>query len=164
MGSLGWTIGVMVLVVGRPLRSDWTFAAALMAGGATLVWLGIRDRRIGRAGLVAWGVLVVAGVFGSLLVTTEKIACMYCYHEARGYPMFWFDTSFTHSDMPTLQRAYEIMATNPDVVNRSVDWGALSVNGVFWACSALFLVVVTTQVSRVLRSVRRPSSPTTTAA
>ncbi|TWP46950.1 hypothetical protein FKR81_33370 [Lentzea tibetensis] len=159
VGSLGWTIGVMGLVMGRPLSSDWALPAALMAAGSVLVWLGVRDRRVGWAGLVAWGVLVLAGVFGSLLVSTEKIACMYCYHETRGYPYSGLEASFVDADMPTLQRAHEIMAANPDVVNHRVDWVALVGNAVFWGCWALFLVVVTTQVSRMFRARTKAAVP-----
>jgi len=54
-----------------------------------------------------------------------------------------------------LQRAHEIIATNPDVMTGAVDWMKVLADGVFWEYIALPLAVVATQVSRVLPRARR---------
>lgn len=139
-----------VLLLGRPQSQYVAFAGALVAGGSALAWLGVSGRRLGRAGWLVCGALAVAGLFGSLLVVREEIACMYCYHRGQGYPWGWLDTGFAHPDMPTLQRAHQIMATNPEVMSRAVDWMKVLVDGVFWGYVALPLAAVATHVSRTL--------------
>jgi hypothetical protein len=148
-------IAGIMLLLGGPQSHYAAFAGALVAGGSALVWLGVSGRRIGRAGWLACGALAIAGLFGSLLVVREEVACMYCYHRGQGYPWGWLDSGFTHSDMPTLQRAHQIMAANPEVASRAVDWMKVLVNGVFWGFVALPLAVAATQVSRMLRPARR---------
>lgn len=153
VGLPGVLAGAMLLP-GRPQSHYAAFAGALVAGGAALVWLGVSGERLGRVGWLACGALAVAGLFGSLLVVREEVACMFCYHRGQGYPWGWLDTGFANDDMPTVQRAHQIMASNPGVASRTVDWMKVLVDGVFWGYVALPLVVVAAQVSRMARRTR----------
>ncbi|MEU3454902.1 hypothetical protein ABZ671_15065 [Micromonospora sp. NPDC006766] len=158
MGLSSLIAGPVVLLLGR-LQSDYAaFAGALVAGGSALVWLGISGRRIGRAAWIAVGALAVVGVFGSLLIVREEISCMYCYYGQQGYPWGWIDTGFSHDHMPTVQHAHQIMATNPEIVGRSIDGFKAFVDGTFWGYVALPLAAVTTQVGRVLQQARQVAS------
>lgn len=145
--------GTLLLLSGPP-GHQVAFAAALVAGGAALIWLGVGGRRIGRAGWAAVGVLTIAGFFASLLVVREDIACMFCYHRGRGYPWGWLDTDFTNPDMATVDRAHQIMATDPGVARPTLDGFKVILDGVFWAYVALPLVIVTVQAGRIPRRSR----------
>lgn len=76
---------------------------------------------------------------------------MFCYHRGQGYPWGWLDTGFTDSDMPTVQRAHEILASHPEVASRTVDWMKVLVDGVFWGYIALPLAVVAAQLPPMAR-------------
>ena len=149
-----------LLLLSRPPGHQVAFAAALVAGGAALLWLGVGGRRIGRAGWIAVGVLTIAGFFASLLVVREDIECMFCYHRGQGYPWGWLDTEFTNPDIPSLHRAHQIMAADPGVAVPTLDGLKMILDGVFWAYVALPLVVVSTPVCRALRRSRRAARDT----
>jgi uncharacterized membrane protein len=157
VGTLCLMLATFSLVVSGTRSLEMTLALAFVVCGATLVWLGISGRRIGWVGWIAVAVLAPTAAVGSLLVDHEQIACMYCYHRAQGFPLAFLDTGFTHEDMPTVQRAHEIMAANPGIASRGVDWMALVVNGLFWLCVVVSIVVVIRLVrtSIVERSSRR---------
>ena len=146
IGGLSALLGAG-LFLGNRQQHYAAFAAATVTGGLTLVWLAVGRRRPGRAALVGWGLLTLAGMLGSLLIWREQVGCMFCYHRGQGYPWGWLDVGFDHPDMPTLRRAHEIMKADPDLADWSFDRPKALLDAVFWGYVALPVVVLAARVA-----------------
>ncbi|GAA3791692.1 hypothetical protein GCM10022226_08380 [Sphaerisporangium flaviroseum] len=149
-GTLSVALGALALLASGGQSHYLAFGAALCLGGALLVWAGVTARPIGRIGWLATGMLGLAGLFLSLLVSREDVCCMFGYHRGLGYPWGWLDSDATADSMA----AIEAMKSSPEGLEQTVDWPKVVFDGLFWWHAALIVVV---PITRVRRAARGPS-------
>ncbi|GGM08261.1 hypothetical protein ACFFX1_02100 [Dactylosporangium sucinum] len=140
-----------LLQLGQSVPHLRAFGAALIVAGSILAWFGVSGKGVGAIGWSAVGGLAAAGLAASLFFVREDIGCMFCYHRGQGYPWGFVHTGFTHDDMPTVERAHELMAERPGIASRSFDAFGAALDAVFWASVALPLVTVVARVRAAFR-------------
>lgn len=147
-GSLSLLGGLVLLIMelpgGHPEAYFIVFAAVLTAGGIVLLGWQLLDMPGWRTVTLTCAATALAGTAAGLLVTVEKICCMFAYLMRSGYPFGWLHRGAA-ADTPELARA---AATAQGV---RVAWDSLLANALFWAYAGLLVVATVVLARRALR-------------